>query len=1316
VARDDHSWIGEKYKEVFKAIFLSYKASYTDRFSELFEGKIIQVDTYQIKDIEIDDDSLFFSLTTAFRNHRPNKDLASNFNDVAALMYLAKRVAAYNNDNSQPLPVYYDSHNYAEYLTSEILNRYFTLITHTEDGNGELRTSALRSHDFFMLYALFYYKDQEVISEELTYEHFIKEGQSTTDLEKLVTSSPDVTLPEVSTWYKQENQELKEKILNYVQVDFYKVLFENVSQSRLEVINTILQDFHKKELNEQDTETLAKRNEIILRYLNDEITGLLQETVTTYTEIQSKVRQVGKVAELLRDHNQELDVLYHYSLARFFLPKTAQASIRHFFSKDGIIGDEYWNISLGTLWNYYCRTVYYRQHPHVASKQLLDINSQYILYGSFWVLGLEDKLFDFNIQPEHLEELDHSLLMLIGATIHQAIILPTGDSKKQDHYSTLYAEIIRILERRLATGRLNQEQQAQIHIVLAYLCFQRWFQEGNKGWLSRSEEERSFLVYDEQSTNYKAINFAKQAYYFYKNQSQKNNASYLYTLNIYIYYVVEAAPNEEFRKIGLLKEEFTILKGSRDWHFRYDDTLARIFHRMATLVPHNEQMVFFNQAIEILSESLSSVRALQGKEVQKLRAYLNTLVIIKGELMMSIAESSYEPIRHVKTKTHSTLIGRKKQIEEILECIRRPTPVTAIVGLPGVGKTSLALEIAHLSKGQSDLAINNALSFEYVVWISMNDYAPEQNILNHIFDEIGRATGYVKITQISEKELVRKESEINAILKMKSTLLILDNYEANSSVNLERWIQTIMPPSEVLLTTLRNPNFPHNNYRLDKLTDEEAIEFIQKQADLQGLNLNEFGEGNNLQGLIRISGATPQAIIIALGMIRQKALRPEDLDGAREPGEFVYDKLYATSWEVLKEPAKQLLSLFLIFNSQSALHRDALFKASRLNQIDFNTALRELCDWNLLSSDLANEHYAAHPTLIGFLDKRRARLFNSERIKCVHIDFIAYYLDFLKRTIVRQTPEEPYWNALVSDQMNAIESDWPAIKQAIDWCGQHEETKEALLEFATLLIHYMDSRFYNRERLNLVSQAIMICQKASNYTMEALLKIDALSWTFVEENDATAANLAIVEGYRIVIRHITDVEDRSYLKALSAAWLARTKAEHEEAGQQIDRLIQKALVYTTYRNRKPWITFRIYMAAGDIAFKRKSHKEALAYYQKAKKETNLYGGEGNDYQINPRLGLAYLSTGRLDWAEKLFTTVRDKHEISIGKLYGEYGLAMVVYERGEREEANMRMKKVKEEIIKRSESNLLLNLILQYEALQKKEPWFPSVRFYISDN
>lgn len=320
-----------------------------------------------------------------------------------------------------------------------------------------------------------------------------------------------------------------------------------------------------------------------------------------------------------------------------------------------------------------------------------------------------------------------------------------------------------------------------------------------------------------------------------------------------------------------------------------------------------------------------------------------------------------------------------------------------------------------------------------------------------------------------------------------------------------------------------------------------------------------------------------------------------------------------------------------------------------------------------------------------------------------------FYLQFVARAVVRKKPDVLYWRGLVSDSMEQLDLEWAAIVEVLHWAGQHQRD-HLLLPLVLLLTHYMDSRLLNRERLLFAGEAVQAARRLCLPYEEALLRIDALGWTYFEEDCPVKAHEEIARGLELIRPFGTSSPAAWELTQLGLAWKARVKMELallniSKADSPILRreaveLIEKALRVDC----SPWIRYRIFKAAGDIAFRAEiplqqaeQQQEALDFYLQAEAEIDKYGGEGASYQIAPRIGLAYLRKDDLEQAEAYFDRLcQDQHMPIIGKLYGKYGKALIEDRQGLHQKARRQISYLHKELLRHTTSNQLLNLVTSF--------------------
>lgn len=705
-------------------------------------------------------------------------------------------------------------------------------------------------------------------------------------------------------------------------------------------------------------------------------------------------------------------------------------------------------------------------------------------------------------------------------------------------------------------------------------------------------------------------------------------------------------------------------------------------------------------------EQSQQLIGLQRDQYQLMSQLVET--VIQNQLLL--AESIQPPIVADLPKvndnlpSHGEFLGREKDIEQVLEGLQSRWPLISIEGMAGIGKTTLAIVTARkcLSGTQSVLDP----PFKYVVWVSARDHLEQKLWLNDVLDTIARILGYPAITQLPTGQIEQKKANVHQLLRSACTLLIIDNFETIEDPALEIWIQNVPGPSKILITSRRDEMHSAFHIRLRGLEKSVAIELIRKHTQGRGRRLPSIKAASDqeLLPLYEVTAGNPKAIELALGHMTQGlSLRDivESLHAASKSIDDVFNYLFARTWTMMTGDARAVLQVMTFFTNPAS--KEALGATSGLTDFYLDKAIGELVELMLLEDQVepttSNYRYSIHPLTRAFA---RVQLLDaSDFEKQARTRWYNYYLDFV-RNCLREQPSEHYWNALVSDKLVRIDAEWPCIPEVLKWATR-EGQDQVIVDFVMCLIHYMDSRILNHDRMIYVRKAIEAAEKLDLKEDIALLKIDALGWTYMQENRFDEAIQVIQEGLEIAEQ--ISGENKTQLIALGTAWQALAMMEQGRI-TEATQLINKALSIPC----KPWIEFRVKLAAGDIAFKQGKNIEAINFYEEVVKANEKYPPpEGHGYQTEPRFGLAYLANGEIEKAEEIFRRLLDLDQIAIGKLYGEYGLALIAYKRGEKVQAELLVDEVKKELSRRFTSNLLLKLINKlFEDLEAEDRYLSS--------
>jgi hypothetical protein len=142
----------------------------------------------------------------------------------------------------------------------------------------------------------------------------------------------------------------------------------------------------------------------------------------------------------------------------------------------------------------------------------------------------------------------------------------------------------------------SQRAQADLAVGLAYLYFRLWQSRGGEAlWRLRPEVYKNSRDLGLDKTIREAFTHAHQAYEAVRQlRPDRKDINVLkkevYGLNIYLYYMVEGACKEFESKINDAAHDLTsYAERSEVWQYRFDDTLARYYHRQAASAETEER-------------------------------------------------------------------------------------------------------------------------------------------------------------------------------------------------------------------------------------------------------------------------------------------------------------------------------------------------------------------------------------------------------------------------------------------------------------------------------------------------------------------------------------------------------------------------------------------------------------------------------------------------------------------------------------------------------------------------------------------------------
>jgi LuxR family transcriptional regulator, glucitol operon activator len=641
----------------------------------------------------------------------------------------------------------------------------------------------------------------------------------------------------------------------------------------------------------------------------------------------------------------------------------------------------------------------------------------------------------------------------------------------------------------------------------------------------------------------------------------------------------------------------------------------------------------------------------------------------EGQNIAQASSLSHSPplikVHHNLPSLRGEYVDRERYVAKVIEGLTGSWPLVSIVGMGGVGKTTLAIQIARCCLPGPKSCIDP--SFEYGIWVSTKDRPELKRWFNEVVNTIADVLDYPTIAKLPSGQVEQRKREINQILITYRTLVIIDNFETINDKVLEEWIQHVPEPSKVLVTSRSHVQGAFT-FELKGLGTPEALEFIQKLAHAKELQSIEVAQENVLLPLVQFTNGNPKAIELALGHIKRGLSLSdvtEHLQMASKTTEDVFNDLFYRAWKTMTSEAQNLLLITPFF--VDPMKKKALGAVSGVTGDDLNIAIEELVNRMLLEvneESIGSHSYSVHPLTRAFAN---AQLQNAQQFEeQARKRWSEYYLNFARDELVQERPKERYWNTLMGRDYEAVDQERANIRKLLAWTDEYKQD-QLLVDLMLVLTHYMNMSFLHTDRLYYAQKAAEAAERLGRKEEAVLFYVDARGWVLIETGRLSDAEQEILKGLHIAQNLGADSVEATELTALARSFLARVRLEQSKV-EDASAIIDQVLPF----EYGPVIQVRVNLIAGDIAYAKKQYIEALKYYKDAFDISNRNYETGGfaDWDVYHRWGIACLAIGDTEKAGELFRFVIDNsRSVSIETIRAKYGLACIAQKRGEKDEA-----------------------------------------------
>lgn len=421
----------------------------------------------------------------------------------------------------------------------------------------------------------------------------------------------------------------------------------------------------------------------------------------------------------------------------------------------------------------------------------------------------------------------------------------------------------------------------------------------------------------------------------------------------------------------------------------------------ATRALHTAALERARRALAVLEEQAAGYTALtipaslvidlqdKRKEIQRLEA----LLAGKGE----------ELLNNLPRRT--PFFGRAHEIEHALAALQPEDRGWGLVidGIGGIGKTTLAVEVAHLclERGLFDLFLFTSAKLTRLT-PSGEQCLPEATAtLEGMFNELAHLLGEPGVAQMGRAE--KQRGLLTALRQatgpQRRALLLFDNLEtlaAEDQASLYEFLRRLPQDCKAIVTSRKRAGDGAVWLRLEKLDWEATQQLIADQvrrAPSLGPLLAESGEAG-WRRLHDATGGSPLALLWILGLMRARNMylgrALEILQAGARQDTPLHEFIYREARREMGESDWRALGSLSLFATPATY--EAVKYVSQLATDVLDAVLERLLAFSLVDVYSPDQSYGLHPLTRRLAANELSR--QPEMAYTLQERFIRYWLDF----------------------------------------------------------------------------------------------------------------------------------------------------------------------------------------------------------------------------------------------------------------------------------------------------------------------------------
>ena len=314
------------------------------------------------------------------------------------------------------------------------------------------------------------------------------------------------------------------------------------------------------------------------------------------------------------------------------------------------------------------------------------------------------------------------------------------------------------------------------------------------------------------------------------------------------------------------------------------------------------------------------------------------------------------------------LFGVKKPLAALVTDLTKTTSpwITAVVGIGGIGKTSLALAAVQQLVDQ--------VRFEDVVWVELDpgslrtSFSSSDSLRDKLLIAISKQLWPQDFGDVTPDQRL---SKVRHALKTQHVLVVIDNLESDVDVAvLVKYLHDWCNPSKFLLTSRIRPQgvaYVQLN-QLSRAASAKLVRYFLRWQNKAGAKSLAAAD---LDAIYEYTGGNPLALKLVVSLLDGLPLTAV-LHGLvtinTDTVEELYRRIYWQNWQTISSASHTLLQAMVAVPREGA-NLSYLQVLSGLEERPLQSAILELRRRSLLdiSDDLHSRQYTIHPLTKSFL-------------------------------------------------------------------------------------------------------------------------------------------------------------------------------------------------------------------------------------------------------------------------------------------------------------------------------------------------------------